>query len=171
MKVLPVNRLPRLIVFDLDFTLWDCGGTWYDCLTPPFAMKAGRPVDSLSRSIRLYDDVATILDWCDEQSIAMALASRTEQPTWARELVDKLDIADRFQFAEIYPSSKLRHFQALMNASTVAPQEMLFFDDEMRNIREVATLGVTTVHVEHGLTRRLFDDGLERFSANTSPRS
>lgn len=156
--------LPSLIVFDLDFTLWDCGGTWCDCLSPPFRFAGEQIVDRTGRHVRLYRDVHPILDHCDEQDIAMALASRTEQPPWARELVGMLGIAERFAHAEIYPSSKLVHFEALQEDSGVPYEEMLFFDDEMRNIREVSTLGVTCVYVSDGMTRAVFDEGLEQLA-------
>ena len=157
---------PRLVVFDLDFTLWDCGGTWCDCLTPPFAVTRKRVVDRAGRQVRLYDDVAGILDCCDSKGIPMALASRTEQPSWARELIALLDVAHRFAHLEIYPSSKLKHFAALRDASGVEFSQMLFFDDEPRNIREVSQLGVTCVEVPDGMNRRLFN---KQFGAADDP--
>jgi len=91
---------PGMIIFDLDFTLWDCGGTWCDCLTPPFSGRAGKVRDANSRHVALYDDVSEILDFCDQKSVPMALASRTEQPVWAKQLLELLEIVDRFQWAE-----------------------------------------------------------------------
>lgn len=151
---------PSLIVFDLDFTLWDCGGTWCDCLTPPFRNRGGRVEDQFKRVVRLYDDVRHILDRCDELAIPMALASRTEQPTWARQIVDLLELTNRFAFSEIYPSSKIQHFRSLQRASEVPYEQMLFFDDEMRNIREVASLGVRCIHVRAGINHQLFLEGI-----------
>ncbi|WP_233207158.1 MULTISPECIES: magnesium-dependent phosphatase-1 [Pirellulaceae] len=154
--------VPQLIVFDLDFTLWDCGGTWCDCLSPPFRLDKDRIIDRTRRYIRCYQDVEAILDYCDQQQIPMALASRTEQPAWARELLQLLAITHRFAYAEIYPSSKVRHFTALGKASGIAYEEMLFFDDEMRNIREVGEMGVTAIHVANGMSSELFHASLDR---------
>ena len=159
-------RQPQLIVFDLDFTLWDCGGTWCDCLSPPFSRQASRVVDRHGKRIRLYDDVESVLDRCDDEGIPMALASRTEQPPWARQLIELLGIADRFHFQEIYPSSKLRHFDALNQSSAIAFADMVFFDDEMRNIREVSTLGVQCEFVEDGLNETLFDQAMARYAGS-----
>ena len=155
---------PKLVVFDLDFTLWDCGGTWCDCLSPPFETRRNRVLDSAGSHIRLYEDVDSILEFCDRNETVMGLASRTEQPGWARQLIDLLGISDRFEYAEIYPSSKVRHFQALREQSGTDFSEMLFFDDEMRNIRECSALGVECVFVEQGLNREVFDEGWKRFS-------
>jgi len=156
---------PRLVVFDLDFTLWDCGGTWCDCLSPPFGRHDGQVVDRGQRHIRLYDDVRPILSQCDAHQIPFAIASRTEQPDWARQLLDLLAVTDRFAYAEIYPSSKLRHFEALRESSGVEFADMVFYDDEMRNIREVSDLGVTCIHVPDGLDEALFQHGLAQHAA------
>ena len=157
---------PQLIVFDLDFTLWDCDGTWCDCLSPPFSKHNDQVTDGYGRVVRLYDDVLNILDHCDAGGIPLALASRTEQPAWAVELVRLLNIAERFAFSEIYPTTKLRHFAALQEESGIAYSEMLFFDDEMRNIREVSTLGVTCIHVSDGMTASVFRNGLKSHSTH-----
>lgn len=93
----------------------------------------------------------------------MALASRTEQPDWASQLLELLEITHRFAFSEIYPTTKLKHFAALREASGIDLERMLFFDDEMRNISEVSSLGVTSIHVTDGLTSNLFDHGCRRF--------
>jgi magnesium-dependent phosphatase 1 len=150
--------LPELVVFDLDFTLWDCDGAWCDCLRPPFQrdQRNDQVVDGDGRVVKLYNDVLQILDQCDQAAIPMALASRTEQPTWAGELVELLGIADRFLFAEIYPTTTLKHFAALQKDSDVEFERMIFFDDEMRNIREVSTLGVTSIHVAAGMTNAVY---------------
>lgn len=150
---------PQLVVFDLDYTLWDCGGTWCDCLTPPFSGSGQQVRDSTGRHVQLYEDVLWILDHCDSHGVPMALASRTQEPDWARELIERLDVAHRFAHAEIYPSSKLAHFCELRNQSGVAFEEMLFFDDEMRNINEVSRLGVNSIFVPAGINRELFDSG------------
>lgn len=158
-----VAARPKLIVFDLDFTLWDCGGTWCDCLTPPFRMRAGNILDRRDHHIRLYPDVPEILDHCDRCGIPMALASRTEQPDWARELIDMLEIGHRFVFQEIYPTAKPKHFSALQADSGCSYFEMLFFDDEPRNTRDVSELGVTCIDVPSGISWSLFQASLEHF--------
>ncbi len=148
--------MSTLIVFDLDFTLWDAGGTWCDHLTPPFSRQQRRVVDRDGACIRLYPDVTRVLDWCCEQRLPVALASRTHEPASARRLLDLLDIRDRFEYEEIYPSAKDRHFKALKEQTGFAYDQMLFFDDEPRNIQEVAQLGVQAVPVDHGVTWDLF---------------
>ena len=155
---------PKLIVFDLDFTLWDCGGTWCDCLWPPFSGPPESVRDSQGRHVRLYSEVMPLLDQLGEEGIPLAIASRTEQPGWARQLLEMLDISERFAYQEIFPDSKLTHFQNLAEATTLPYDSMLFFDDEQRNLRDLESLGVQCVFVPNGLTQSLFDKGLQLFT-------
>lgn len=49
-------------------------------------------------------------------------------------------------------------------SSGITFTDMIFFDDEMRNIRDVSQLGVTAIYVRsEGMTRRLFDQGLAQW--------
>ena len=118
---------PSLIVFDLDYTLWDAGGTWCDHLSPPFKSSPNGPIDSQGRLVRLYDDVLDIIEWCQEQKIAMALASRTYEPSWAKKLLSILGITDLFEYQQIFPSSKVKHFSNLHEDSGIDLNDMLFF--------------------------------------------
>ena len=156
---------PSLIVFDLDLTLWECGGaTWCDCLSPPFERRRNQIFDAVGNEIQLYDDVPSILDHLDDLGIPMALASRTHEPGWARELLQLFGIEHRFAFAEIYPEAKFSHFSSLRDDSGVAFDNMLFFDDERRNIRDINELGVTCVHVASGMTTSVLEYGLSDFA-------
>ncbi len=101
-----------------------------------------------------------VLDWCCEPHLLLALASRTYEPAWARRLLDLLEIRDRFEYEEIYPSDKDRHFKALKKQTGLSYDQMLFFDDEPRNIREVGQLGVKAVPVDHGVTWDLFTSAM-----------
>jgi len=159
-----MNSAPSLVVFDLDFTLWDCGGLWVDCTRPPYIRDAEeRILDSSRRVMRLYPDVPEILDKVEAMGCPMALASRTEQPEWARELLDLMEYRHRFDHEEIFPTSKLAHFSNLKRDTGIPYHQMLFFDDEFRNIAEVGELGVKCVEIHRGLDRDAFERGLALF--------
>lgn len=146
-----------LVVFDLDFTLWDAGGTWCDHTRPPYIRENGYIRDADRRSIYLYPDVRSILDTLSRKEIPMAVASRTHSPDIARKLMNMFGIKDYFQYEEIYPGSKLQHFEALQNKSRVPYRDMFFFDDEQRNIQDVGSLGVQSVLVNSGMSWSIFD--------------
>lgn len=155
-----------LIVFDLDFTLWDAGGTWCDHLRAPFRRRNGDVLDADGACIRLYPEVPEILDSCDALNIPMALASRTGAPTWAQSILGLFGLRDRFVHEQIYPKSKDHHFQCLRRASGLSFERMAFFDDEMRNIQDVGALGVHAVHVPNGLTCQHFRTALTYLTQN-----
>ena len=158
------NGTLSLVVFDLDFTLWDCGGLWVDCTSLPFRVDDDNSVrDSANRLLRLYPEVPEILETVESLECKMAIASRTDQPTWARELLELMGHWSRFDSAEIFPSSKVAHFSNLHRDLGIPFEEMLFFDDEERNIIEVGALGVKCIHVARGIDRGIFEKGLDLF--------
>jgi len=74
-----------------------------------------------------------------------------------------MKIRHRFQLEEIYPDSKVRHFGQLQESTGYSYEEMLFFDDEQRNIDEVGNLGVKSVFVTQGIERSVFQCGMDLF--------
>jgi len=77
----------QLFVFDLDFTLWDAGGLWCDCTNPPYRRVNGYVKDAQNRIIQLYPDVWDIIRLLRQKDRQIAIASRTEQPGWARQIL------------------------------------------------------------------------------------
>jgi len=142
----------KLFVFDLDFTLWNAGETWCDATTPPYFWKNGKLYDQNNRWIRLYDDVKLILEELRRRNKIIVAASRTYEPDWAQELLHLFDIDKYFDRKEIYPSSKVLHFKRIRNYFEISYKEMVFFDDELRNIEEVRRLGVKTVFIRNGIS-------------------
>ncbi len=143
---------PGLVAFDLDFTLWDAGGLWCDCTTPPYHRNGqGQVFDDAGRQITLYPDVMSILYQLQKLGIPVALASRTEQPGWANELTHLLGMDPFVQYREIYPGRKTRHLSQISADSGVALRDIVFFDDEHRNIHDTQSMGVKAIHVTAGL--------------------
>ncbi len=141
-----------LFVFDLDFTLWDAGGTWCDHTDPPYTRLNGHILDGEGRRIILYPEVRDILKELKRRKITLALASRTNSPVIARRLLNLFGIGDYFTYLQIYPGRKTRHFQSLRKESGIPYENMYFFDDEQRNILEVEPLGVRSCLVIDGLS-------------------
>ena len=115
-----------LVVFDLDFTLWDAGGTWCDHLSPPFRISSKGVSDARGKIVNLYPDAMKIFQIIEDNNIPMAIASRTEEPEWARQLLNLLGIREKFKYEEIFPDSKVTHFNNLHEKSGIPFKEMIF---------------------------------------------
>ncbi|XP_015773535.1 PREDICTED: magnesium-dependent phosphatase 1-like [Acropora digitifera] len=50
-------------------------------------------------------------------------------------------------------------------ASGISYADMLFFDDEERNINDISRLGVTCVLVEQGMKHTVLENGLKKFAS------
>lgn len=84
--------IPRLIVFDLDYTLWPF---WVDThVTPPIKAKDSntRVQDRLGESFAFYPGVANVLPAARERGISMSVASRTHAPDLAEKMLKSLVI-------------------------------------------------------------------------------
>lgn len=145
-----------LFVFDLDFTLWECGDTWCDHSVPPYKKKGNTIYDASNTEMKLYPDIVHILEELFHSGATIAIASRTTEPSWAENLLILHNIAPYFHYKEIYPGSKVSHFKALHMRTGIPFEKMIFFDDEPRNIHEVSALGVNCVLVPQGLSYELY---------------
>ncbi|KAK2739739.1 hypothetical protein FQN55_009329 [Onygenales sp. PD_40] len=170
--------LPKLFVFDLDYTLWPF---WVDThVTPPLKAKDNnsRCVDRWGESFAFYPAVSSILHACRSRSIPLGLASRTQAPDLARDMLKTLYIIpsfsdnpaaannrsvralEYFDYVQIFPGNKTQHFARIQQACGLRYEDMLFFDDEARNRNVQTELGVTFCLVRDGMTREEVDRGV-----------
>ncbi|XP_004647542.1 magnesium-dependent phosphatase 1 isoform X1 [Octodon degus] len=156
-------RLPKLAVFDLDYTLWPF---WVDThVDPPFHRSSDGSIrDRRGQSVPLYPEVPAVLDRLQGLGVPMAAASRTGEVEGANQLLELFGLVRYFVHREIYPGSKVTHFERLHQKTGVAFSQMIFFDDEKRNIVDVTTLGVTCIHVQNGMSLHTLTQGLETFA-------
>jgi magnesium-dependent phosphatase 1 len=157
------DLLPKLIVFDLDNTLW----------TPELYQLRKEP--TANQDIRLFPDAIPILELLQSTNIPLAVASRTNKGTWARRLLRDFTIKEdtsleslfpRESYIQIQTGSKKTHFGNLHKATGIAHRDMVFFDDDVRlNLKEISQqLGVLCGHCPRGITIELFQKTLERFA-------
>eukprot|EP00729_Bicosta_minor_P019158 gene19158-12810_t len=156
------QKFPRMIVFDVDYTLWP----------PPYQKGAdGKVTDGSGDTINLFPETAKILlELAAIKETEIAYASRTGQPQWLKDLAQLMPIGDGSMwdlpdYTEIYPGSKLKHFKRLEANSGVPTKDMLFFDDEPYSNMEVTSLGVTFVDATGGITGEMLIAGLEEFAS------
>ena len=162
--------LPKLIVFDLDDTLW-IGDV--DCTYgPPFTCSTRHVVSCRKRTtLPLHPHVPAILGHLKKSAIPLAIASRTTRPDWARQVLDAvriegLSLAELSVHAAWGDCAKTAHFSEIRDVTAVEFPDMIFFDNEMRNITAVKQLGVHCVFCPDGLTNDLFQASLTEFRKN-----
>ena len=137
-------------------------------------ISAGITVDNIQRwgeSFTFYRDVPGILHAAKALPTPLLLgtASRTHAPDLANTLLKQLHVQpsnkraiEYFDYMQIFPGDKKQHFSKIHKASGVAYEEMLFFDDEVRN-RNVESLGVVMCLVRDGVTRAEVDRGVREW--------
>ncbi|KAF6806450.1 magnesium dependent [Colletotrichum musicola] len=175
--------LPKLIVFDLDYTLWPF---WVDThVSGPLKANASHSaaVDRHGESFGFYHEVPRVLYTLPLAGVKLAVASRTSAPDLARDMLKLLHVPapsadeptlgggsgkkekprralDFFDGGlEIYPSSKIRHFEGIFRKTGIPFTEMLFFDDESRN-RDTESLGVTMHLIRDGVSWAEIEKGV-----------
>ena len=96
-----------------------------------------------------------------------------DEPNWAHECLDKFLLPEKIKLRtvfdpnliEIYYGNKQNHLRTIAEKTGYKLQEMVFFDNQMDNCRDVAQLGVTVAYTPSGVTREAFNKVLEVFPA------
>jgi magnesium-dependent phosphatase 1 len=187
--------LPRIVVFDLDACCWT-PEMYQIGRGAPFKYDATKCEATASGGdrVRLLGDVRSI--WGELHSSELfrqtdvAIASRCDEPQWARELLSKfevlpgvtmIDVANP-ELVQIHSGNKKTHFAEISKSSGgVAYADMLFFDDDPWNVEQVhcllpiinlfsdaiflqvGQLGVKCILTPDGVTRLKFSEGLQLF--------
>jgi len=93
----------------------------------------------------------------------LAIASRTSATSEARELLKLFEWENHLSFLEIYPGKKTTHLNEISKSSSVPLSQMLFFDDEHRNITDTKRIGVCSVLVNNGINHNIVKEGIKHF--------
>jgi len=171
---------PSLIVFDLDGCLWR--PEMYELLWE--GCGAGAPFEPIDSSrakakcgtvVELLGDVGHVLEelYMDPtwNGVQVGISSRTDEPTWAKELLQKFTLPNsevplETVFTgpwEIAYDSKTLHFERISATTGVPLDSMLFFDNESGNCRSVSRQGVSVCYCPNGVTREAFDQAIKSF--------
>lgn len=187
--------LPRLIVLDLDYTLWP----FYSDIHVATPIRLVPNSNHLSLSDRngelfsLFPDVPHILNLLSHLGIRIAVASKSPVGDLCREILKTLRLPPQISSSsddsagngsgtisskgrktieafdaglEIYEGTKLRHFEVIGKRTGIPFTEMLFFDDERPNF-EVESLGVTMRLVGNkGLSWDELEKGIQKWRVN-----
>ncbi|XP_050421677.1 magnesium-dependent phosphatase 1-like isoform X2 [Adelges cooleyi] len=139
--------VPNLIVFDLDNTLWPFHTD--QCQRPFQLHSPGIVMDFDGNKYELFPEVIELLRKLKNKNYILAVASRIEDIPTAYQLLIYFNILHFFTYIEVYPCKKTIHFQWLHLKSLLPYDQMIFYDDNIRNIQSVAKLGVRTYHVKN----------------------
>ncbi|KXZ45106.1 hypothetical protein GPECTOR_58g555 [Gonium pectorale] len=179
-----MDKVPKLVAFDLDGTLWwpemymldggapfrrDKSGAVYD--------KRNTRIELMGASLDVLRELASDPKW---EHTKVAYVSRTEYPEWAIPCLKTFLITEEknggrsmFDISshnEIYPGSKITHFKAIHKDSGIPYEDMIFFDNERWNITECARLGITCIYTPRGMTREAWEKGLTEFAMSRATR-
>ncbi|KAG9508490.1 Lysine-specific demethylase 6A, partial [Fragariocoptes setiger] len=157
-----LERTLKLMVFDLDHTLWPFHVDMFD-FEPPFRSKGDTVVDKYDKQIKAFPESLEVLKiW--SQRCDIAVASRTTYPEGAASLLKLFGFEQYIKYKEIYPGCKHKHFASLKKRSSVDYSEMIFFDDEYGNIRDLKEKGVESIYVDGnvGATKELVKKSVEK---------
>ena len=119
-RVAPGAPLPRLVVFDLDNTLWTPELYTLRYLQEEQTPMAGDDVWMLSGAAPALHEIATRDEWRGTQ---FAIASRQDKTAWARDLLEQFRVpmpgteggpplSSLFQYIELRTGTKKAHFRA-----------------------------------------------------------
>ncbi|KAJ1685673.1 hypothetical protein LUZ63_017063 [Rhynchospora breviuscula] len=143
--------LPKLVVFDLDYTIWP-----YDC---DHYAKGALPYPP-------YPHATGITRALKDKGIDVAIASRSPRPDIARSFLEIMGIQSLFIAQEIFCSwtPKTEHFKGIQRTTGIPFSSMLFFDDDYRNNQAASRMGVTCVLVEDGVNLEKLRLGLSTYA-------
>ena len=168
---------PKVVVFDLDGCLWDPemymlswrGGAPFEPDGDAMLSQSGERVVLLGAARDILRQLRTTDDWSGTK---VAISSRTDEPAWAAELLDKFRVDDMmlgdcFDAREITKESKSSHFRRLKEKYECAYEDMLFFDNEYGNCREISSLGVTVAFSPEGVTGDVWAEAVAAFPSES----
>ncbi|RWS31451.1 hypothetical protein B4U80_03004, partial [Leptotrombidium deliense] len=153
-----------------DYTLWPF---WVDThVTPPFKKKEnGKIVDAYGHEVKYYPEVPEVLEALTKAGYKLGVASRTSAAEEAYQLISLFGWKQYFTVCEIYPGSKVTHFNEFNRKTKIAYERMLFFDDEYRNIKDLNAKGVVSILVNKGVSKQVVKDGILEFEKKRAAKN
>ena len=90
--------------------------------------SSGNVVDSCGKVVRISDEISEILAYLKNEDYRIAVASGTRQIDGALELIHLFGWEEFIDYKQIYPGSKLKHFQrySSIHAITYATNPLLY---------------------------------------------
>ncbi|KAH0476346.1 MAG: uncharacterized protein KVP18_000322 [Porospora cf. gigantea A] len=143
--------------------------------------------DSRQSPFECFPDSLSIIQWIGEQGVDVAFASRTTTPKDAQQALTQLlvprrgashltgddvldprvdnryvDLASLSVYSAWGDVDKKRHLKEIEDATGVEFKNMLFFDNEKRNITSAKRLGVPCCWCRDGLSWAVFKEAIRQ---------
>ncbi|KAL5022868.1 hypothetical protein ScPMuIL_002023 [Solemya velum] len=160
--------LPKVIIFDLDYTLWPFCVDKRINAEPPFCrVPDGRIYDARQREIKAYPDIDNILRRLHSQGYILGIASESFFRNDVISLVKHFGWDTYIKYVEVFPGSKITHFVRIKRKCGIDFMEWLYFDDEGDRLREVVNtcLGVTCVLADCGVSEDVLEKGFKTYAS------
>ncbi|RLV89275.1 putative magnesium-dependent phosphatase [Spathaspora sp. JA1] len=169
-----MQKYPKAVVFDLDYTLWPC---WCDThiRVPIKSLSPTEIVDRSGMKLSFYPDVESILLELFDNGIKIIGASRTATPEIARKILSLLHIRDKpaityFDSLQWGQGSKIKHIQTAAKQLNLLEElqqgHFVLYDDELRN-RDVISVNCHFAHIPDemvGITKQIFLNELKQWA-------
>ncbi|MFQ5792909.1 MAG: magnesium-dependent phosphatase-1 [Acidobacteriota bacterium] len=139
--------MKKLVVFDLDETLWTLSEGYCDLMQPPFRRDGDCVRDATGLTLTLRADARRTLDALQGRGLFISAASRS-RPETAGEILRLLRLDDHLSFpclawqAKDHSISQILASFRKLGGVRLEPRDVLFVDDWPSNIRDAARLGV-----------------------------
>ena len=150
------------------YQLWG-GGAPFSVVDPELELRdiSGTPVRLLGSIGDILYELKNEEVWKDTK---VAWVSCTDEPSWANECMRKFQVKNgdavisMAQSSQIFKANKQEHFKNLKKEFRIDFEDMLFFDNEMGNIRSVSKLGVKSIYCPDGMLREVWDSALKDYA-------
>ena len=140
----------KLIVFDLDETLWTIQQRRLDPVRGPFQLVDSHEAVGDTATVTLFRGVRALLKNLERRQKYVSLASRSD-PDVCDELLKLFGIYHYFSYAQYGWQEKSTAVLNILKAfrdidkENITPQETLFIDDYPTNVEVVKGMGAATL--------------------------
>uniref|UniRef100_A0A7S1BPN2 Magnesium-dependent phosphatase-1 n=1 Tax=Corethron hystrix TaxID=216773 RepID=A0A7S1BPN2_9STRA len=169
------TMLPKLVVFDLDYTLWR--PELYQLDHPILPLQSikegiGGALTASNEIVDLFPAARRVLCDLHQKQIPVAIASRTHLEKVALQLLSTIMVDGETSVANVIGdmpviirgTSKDSHFRTIRDRSGISFVDMTFYDNELLNIEDVQNrLGVHSVYCPYGITDKIWESGMTDF--------
>jgi magnesium-dependent phosphatase-1 len=156
---MPSPHGTRLVIFDLDETLWTCCSKVCSHLTLPFTRIAPDMLQDVhGERLELLPGARPTIEKLASQGIHLSIASRNDRPP-AEQALTLLDLLRFFSFSQIHWGGKDLSIQTILTLFSeragirLQPSEVLFIDDWESNVQAASALGIRTLQMGKAVHR------------------